>query len=418
MSNALAIAAVTATIRFLLENAVQADPTLTGAIVTSKPPDKARGTNTGRQLNIFMYQTQPNAAFRNSEIPQLARRGESGTVPLALNLFYLITAYGEEQRDDEEVMGHHLLGRAMSKLHDHSLLGAEEIRNAYPDNDLYQQIERVRMTLEHTTIDEISKLCTAFQTPYRLSTFYHVAVVLIDSGREPRSPLPVLTRGVEAHSTLIPPYPTIEELDLPVKQNAIRLGETLKIKGHNLDGVTGIRLSNPHLPAPLILVPAAGATASEITVGIQNQSGGQAGGAAAVQTPELVAGIYSLAVIVRRVDEPADRTTNEVPLLLAPKITSPIASRPFARDATGNVTITLTCEPRVLPEQRVSLLVGDRAIPAAPHPTQTDSLSFTLTNAVPGQYFVRLRVDGVDSLLIDQSTTIPAFDTSQKVTIT
>jgi hypothetical protein len=72
----------------------------------------------------------------------------------------------------------------------------------------------------------------------------------------------------------------------------------------------------------------------------------------------------------------------------------------------------------VLPEQRVSLLIGDRAIPADPHPIQTNSLSFTLTNAVPGKYFIRLRVDGVDSLLIDQSATLPKFDILQMVTIT
>jgi hypothetical protein len=415
MSNPLAIAAVTAAIRFLLERAVGQDQALGGTSITTKPPDKARGTNTNKQLNLFMYQTQPNAALRNSEIPQLAKRGESGTVPLALNLFYLITAYGDEQREDEEVIGHHLLGRAMSVLHDHCLLGTDEIRNAYPGNDLYQQIERVRITLEHTTIDEISKLCTAFQTPYRLSSFYHVSVVLIDSGRELRSPLPVLMRGPkdqgwESHTSLIPPYPAIDELELPPRQNSIRLGETVKIKGHDLDGVTGIRFSNPNLTTPLILAPTVGATASEITVGIQNPAG---------QAVEFVAGIYSLAVIVHRPNEPDERTTNEVPVLLAPRITSLSPSPPpFGRDATGTVTITLMCEPRVLPEQRVSVLIGDRAIVANPHPTLTDSLSFTLPNAVPGKYFVRLRVDGVDSLLIDQSTTIPVFDPSQVVTIT
>jgi hypothetical protein len=118
------------------------------------------------------------------------------------------------------------------------------------------------------------------------------------------------------------------------------------------------------------------------------------------------------------VDEPADRTTNEAPLLLAPRIITPITPDTFARDAAGNVTIALTCEPRVLPEQRVSCLIGDRVIAANPHPNLTDSLSFTLPNAVPGQYFVRLRVDGVDSLLIDQSATLPKFDILQMVTIT
>jgi hypothetical protein len=410
MSNALAIAAVTSTLRFLLDNAIQADPDLTGAVVTSKPPDKARGPNTGRQLNLFMYQSQPNAAFRNSEIPQLAKRGETGTAPLALNLFYLLTAYGEEQRADEEVMGHHLLGRAMSVLHDHPLLGADEIRNAYPGNDLYQQVERVRITLEHTTIDEISKLCTAFQTPYRLSSFYHVAVVLIDSGRELRSPLPVLTRGpndqgVSSQPSLIPPYPTLDELELPAKQNAIRLGETLTIKGHDLGGTTGIHLANPRLAAPKTVAPEPGATASAIKVALPD-------------TPaEWMAGVYSLSVAVRKAGEPMDRMSNELPLLLAPKITA-ITPNPAARDFAGNVTITLTCKPEIGPEQRVSLLLGDRAISADPHPAQTASLSFKVTAISPGDYFLRLRVDGVDSLLVNKLTVPPAFDPSQKLTIT
>ena len=73
MSNPLAIAAVTSTLRFLLDNSIQADPGLTGTLVTSKPPDKARGDNTGKQLNLFLYQPQPNAAFRNSEIQQQAK---------------------------------------------------------------------------------------------------------------------------------------------------------------------------------------------------------------------------------------------------------------------------------------------------------------------------------------------------------
>src|SRR5687768_9928074 len=123
MSNALAIAAVTSTMRFLLENAIQPDSALSGTLVTTKPPDKARGTNTGGQLNLFLYQPQPHASFRNSEIPHRATPGETGVPPLALNLFYLATAYGEEQRTDEEVMSHHLLGMAMRVLHDHPLLG-------------------------------------------------------------------------------------------------------------------------------------------------------------------------------------------------------------------------------------------------------------------------------------------------------
>ena len=415
MSNALAIATVTSTMRFLLENSIQADPALTGALVTTKPPDRARGTNTGRQLNLFLYQPQPNAAFRNSEIPQQARSGESGPPPLALNLHYLITAYGEEQRADEEVTSHHLLGRAMITLHDHPLLGAEEIRNAFPDNDLHQQIERVRITMQPMTVDEISKLWSAFQTPCRLSSFYQVAVVLIESARQLRAPLPVLTRGrddsgVISQPGLIPPYPAIDELTPPARQNAVRLGDLppdnlLTISGHHLDGATvRVRLTNVHLPAPKILTPEPGATSSEIKVALPDQPA------------EWVAGIYLLAIIVRKADEPADRTTNELPLLLAPRIMG-ITPNPATRDAGGNVTLTLTCKPEIGPDQRASLLLGDREIPANIHPAQTGSLNFNVRTATPGDYFLRLRVDGVDSLLINKLATPPVFDPLQKVTI-
>ena len=411
MSNALAIAAVTATLRFLLEKSIQADPDLPGTLVTAKPLDKARGTHTGRQLNLFLYQSQVNAAFRNSEIPQQAKSGETGIPPLALNLYYMITAYGEEQRMDEEVASHHLLGRAMSTLHDHPLLGADEIKNALDGNDLYRQIERVRFTLQPMAVDEISKLWSAFQTPCRLSAFYEAAVVLIESTRASRTPLPVLTRGkddkgVASQTELIPPYPAIEALMPPAQQSALRLGETLKISGHHLDGTNvRARFTNVFLSAPKILIPEPGATAAVIEVKLPDLPA------------EWFAGFYSLAVLVRKTDELTDRTTNEVPLLLAPRIIT-ITPNPAARDGSGNVTLNLTCKPQVAPEQRVNLLIGDREIPANPHPAQTDSLGFLIKTVTPGDYFVRLRIDGVDSLLIDKSAVPPVFDTTQKVTIT
>ena len=36
----------------------------------------------------------------------------------------------------------------------------------------------------------------------------------------------------------------------------------------------------------------------------------------------------------------------------------------------------------------------------------------------PGSYFVRLRADGVDSLLVNKAVTPPVFDSIQKVTVT
>ena len=64
--------------------------------------------------------------------------------------------------------------------------------------------------------------------------------------------------------------------------------------------------------------------------------------------------------------------------------------------------------------------MGDRQLPLA-ESTQivgkTDTLNFNIETMPPGEYFLRLRVHGVDSLLVDSSVTPPVFDSSQKVTL-
>ena len=405
MSNFLAIATVTATLRNLLTQGVTAD--LPDATVTTKPMDKARNNDGGNQINLFLYHTVPNAAWRNMDMPRQVKPGETGQPPLALNLYYLITAYG---RDNDDVFGHRLLGRAMSILHDHPLLGAAEIEAALPGNDLHEQVERVRITPEPVSLEEMSKVWTTFQAQYRVSAAYQVSVVLIESTRPTRTPLPVLTRGpkdegVISQPDLTPPFPTLEAVGLPNQQPSARLGDVLTISGHHLGGDSvGVRFMNPHLTAPIQVATLAGRTATEITVQLPDDPA------------NWPAGFYTLAAVVSRAGEP-DRTTNELPLSVAPRILT-IVPNPAARDASGNVTLTLTCKPQVRPEQRVALLLGDREVLAQPHPVQTDTLEFLVTAAPVGEHFVRLRVDGVDSLLVDRSVTPPVFDVTQKVTIT
>jgi len=411
MSNSLAIAAVTATLRNLLFQGVNADADLSGTAVTTRPPDKARGGNdNGNQINLFLYQTSPNAALRNADMPRQVKPGEIGQPPLALNLYYFMTAYGA---NDDDILGHHLLGRAMSVLHDHPLLGSDEIRNALAGNDLYSQLERVRITLQPLPLDDLSKLWTTFQTQYRITAAYQVAVVLIESERPLKAALPVLTRGpgdkgVAAQPDLTPPFPMIETVLPPNTQPSARQGDRLTISGHHLDG-TSVRLlfNNARLPQPIELTQLQSNTATEIQVVLPD----------AAIDPQAPAswpvGVYMVSAVIGQVDAP-DRTTNEVPFALAPRITIPAS---INRDGNGDATLNLTSSPEIWPEQRVALLLGDREVVAQPHLSQTDSLAFVITAATPGEFFVRLRVDGVDSLLIDRTGALPKFDASQKVTI-
>ncbi|MDQ6623105.1 MAG: DUF4255 domain-containing protein, partial [Verrucomicrobiota bacterium] len=354
------------------------------------------------RINLFLYQTQINPAWSNTLSPRQVKPNESGFPPLALDLFYLVSAH-EKTDGDSSVLAHRLLGRALLILHDHPLLGADEIRAVVPDNDLADQIERVRITPHAMSLEDLSKLWMIFQTGYRISAAYQVSLVLIDSRRSARTPLPVLTRGqddsgVKAQADLVPPFPTLLTLTLPDDQRSARIGDEVSLGGVHLGGDSvGVRFTTNRLTSPLETAAAGTDTEVKVTV------------------PDLPAGSCTVAVRISKAGQP-DQYTNEFPLQLAPRITSLAPTTA----AAGSLTLTVTCAPNVQPEQRASLLFRDREVLARPHAASTDTLTFVLNDLTPGDYFVRLRVDGVDSLLVIQTGTPPKpqFDPNQKVTIT
>jgi len=70
----------------------------------------------------------------------------------------------------------------------------------------------------------------------------------------------------------------------------------------------------------------------------------------------------------------------------------------------------------------VHLIVGGRTVPEARavtgDPVTGTALSFTVPRAPLGKHVVRLRVGGIDSLLIDRSQAKPQFDPTQTLTVT
>lgn len=416
MSNPLAIAAVTATLRDVLSRIAQQapgdpqhDPELVDTQVSTRPLDKARPSEQRNQLNLFLYQALPNPAFRNTSPPRAARPGETAPPPLALNLYYLLTAYG---RGSDDVLGHRLLGRAMSLLHDQTVLAPAELEAALLGNDLHQQVERVRINPYTPPLEEMSKLWSMAQTQYRLSVAYEVSVVLIDSTRSVRTPLPVLSRGaLESGSgmqpDLRPPFPTLTALVLPHRQPGARLGmdstpgDTLTLTGFNLAGDDAhLLLSHRLLAEPLLLTSRLEHSDTELRFQLP------------FAQKEWPTGLYTVSAVVRREGRP-DVTTNALPLSVVPQLL-----KLYVDDTGGSPLerkLFVTCVPPIWPQQRASLLLGDLELLAAPHPEHTDTLTFPLGTTPPGEYWVRLRVDGVDSLLVDYAATPLTFDKSQRV---
>src|ERR1051325_1430278 len=110
MSSPLAIAGVTAAIKDLLNDGLlNQDLSAAGSFtVTSLPPDRiATGEAEPNQLNVFLYQGTPNLGWRNAVLPSRDGGGARLTnAPLALDLHYLITAYGAEDLTAEILLGY------------------------------------------------------------------------------------------------------------------------------------------------------------------------------------------------------------------------------------------------------------------------------------------------------------------------
>lgn len=420
MSNELAIAAVTATLRNLVTVGIGTD--VANAIVTAQPPDEVKSTDND-VINIFLYQTTIDAAWRNMDMPRQIKPGEKGFPPLALNLFYLVTAYGRNPGPPAapDLISHKLLGRAMRALHDHPLLKSAELKSALSGNDLYDQIEHVRITQQPLSLDEMSKLWTTFQSKYRISAAYQVAVVLIESTLETTTPLPVLTRGekdrgVDAQANLLQPYPTLTELVLPAKtQSTAQAGDEITLHGHHLNGDSMIaRFTTSRLPDPILSKALAAVTTtdfSDVKIKIPDD---------AVDPTKWVPGYYTVALVITRTinGKTETRSTNELSFALAPKIS--IVNPVDHKVSDGNFTLTVTSDPTVALEQRVSLLFAAGEVAHATRAAKTDPFAFVIapTAAMIGANPIRLRVDGVDSMVVDYTKQPPEFLANQKVNIT
>jgi len=410
MSNALAIAAVSAVLRSLLNNAMtdQAISTTVGSpvTVTALPPDRIKtGDTEVPQLNIFLYHVASNAGWSNTDLPSRDTQGNRMTnPPLALDLFYLLSAYGKSDFDGEI-----LLGYAMQMLHETPVLPRAAIRTALGSaappgplaaSDLADQIEQIKITPQLMNIEEVWKLWTALQAPYRPTAAYRISTVLIQSSKPAKTALPVSSRNI---LLLQFRQPWIDSVTPPI----VSPGASITITGRNLSGLP------PKLNFGLgALVDPAVITDNSI-----------------VATPPagLPAGVNSVQVVQQiafgtQADPHNGFESNVAPFVLAPQITTP---QPISIQR-GN-TLTLAVNPPVGRVQRASLVLAERSIPIPPRPVTGPATTATLDFPIPadfpaGSYTVRIQIDGAQSALeIDQnpgSSTFGQLTGNPKIAIT
>lgn len=441
MSSALAIAGVTQILRDLLnEGVIDGDVSaVIGASVAVRalPPDRLQtvASPDGPLINLFLHQVTRNPGWANAGLPARAPDGRRvSSPPLALDLHYLLSAYGFD-----ELHGEILLGYALQILDEHPVLGRGAIRTALApavpiggglppalqalgETGLADQIEQLKISPEPLDTEAMSRIWTALQTNYRPSAGFVVTVVLVDRPQPARAALPVLrvgpdARGARVAPDVLPPLPEIAGIELPARQTSARLGETITVSGRNLDG-TGLAavFRNARLTAPLSLAPAAppAPTARAVRIDIPNDAAAAA---------DWIAGPLTVEIALVRPGESAPRRTNALPLLLAPR--ADFAGAAVTR--TGDVVeVSVDVVPEVRAGQVASMTAGDREAPAESFAgPAAGTLTFRFADLPAGTYPARLRVDGVDSWLLlrerpplppDFAPRPPAFDPTQEIT--
>ncbi|MEK7254755.1 MAG: DUF4255 domain-containing protein [Bacteroidota bacterium] len=433
MSSPLAIATVTHVMKDLLNDGLHNNDLSgglgAGVIVSSLPPDRVDtlpATETSR-LNLFMYMVTHNPGWRNEFLPHLNSKGDRvSNPPLALDLHYLLTAYGSHELHHEI-----LLGYGMLLLHENPVLTREAIQKSLTPatsvtpgtlpaelqmlstSGLAEQIELIKISPETLNTEEISRLWTAFSAKYRPFGAYVATVVLIESKKKSKSALPVR----QANLKVIPfRKPSIEKIsskadstpNTPIVENQkILPGYFLVLDGVNLSGeVVSVNFSGVE-----VTPPAADITDQRIMVQLPNT---------------LKAGVQGVQVVHRLdlgtpVEPHQGFSSNVQAFVLNPKIT---AAPTFASNA-----VDLTVDPAIRPSQQVVLLLNqlNPTPPALPvthsflmpamdfDATPTGNISIPVTGVLPGEeYLVRIQVDGAESHLETDAT--GAF-ISPKVTI-
>lgn len=415
MSTALALAGVTAVLRdvidaWLVEQNANAALNGQNAEVTAVAPDtiETSGSNVAPRLNLYLHQATQNPSWRNVDLPSRDERGARRTSPpLVLDLHYLLTAYGPQELQAEV-----LLGLGMQVLHEIPVLSREEIESRLPPqlrpSRLGSQIELVKIVPASMTIDEISKLWTAIQSHYRPTAAYTASVVLIESPSVARAPLPVLTRGkldlatnreagVDVRASLVPPVPGITAVRPPNNQSTAILGDTIVLEGHDLGGIhRTVLLECPRMGFSREIDALPGTEDGQIRFEIPDEP-------AAIPVGE-----YTLRAQLLRPGESERRETTPMPLRIAPVIDTPLPMN-LARNAQGDVSVALAFRPNVMAGQQISLLLGSREVAPTAHATPTGNLTFDVVRAAAGPQLVRLRIDGLDSQVVDTTAMPPRF---------
>ncbi|MEI6340902.1 MAG: DUF4255 domain-containing protein [Verrucomicrobiota bacterium] len=439
MSNAFAIAAVSAALRGLLTRQLASAQSVgivsSQASVTAQPPDRIDITSQTppTRLNLFLYDVVPNPGLANEWLATHGTDGARLTNPvLALDLFYLISAFGSVDFETEILLGHAML--AMQESPGLSRAAIRRLLDPAPPDatgrlprtfrtravELAEQTERITITHQPISNDAMSRIWSSLQGHYRPSATYRVSVVLLEGNRPTRTPFPVLSRGTTIHPDLLPSIPTLLAVEPPAGRTALLPTDVVRLLGHVLNG-TGARVVLRQMTGVREIAVVIGNVAGSTETAFDLSTATPAG--------SMAAGSWQLSYEVTPPGASRARRTNELAVTLAPVVTWPATpTAGISVAAPGQLEMEFTVNPPLRAGQQVSVFVGGEEWPA--FTVASDTSNPVLRGPLPApmlapgsRHLFRLRVDGAESETIrrpqtaDPPGTPPGFEPTAEIVV-
>lgn len=437
MSNALALAGVTAVLQYYFTNlylnvAGSFPSTVTVSCLAPDQVQKLIENSTPdseNQVNLFMHQVTHNAAWRNVDLASMSADGKRWLTspPLALDLHYLLTVYGSEYWQAEA-----LLGYALMMMHQAPVLTRADIANAitmltnppfpatppYPGNTLTavlnttglaDQIEMIKITPESMSREELAWLWTALKADYRPTFPFRVSVVLLQPVQTTSLALPVVLRPNPQAVTMSPAQ--ILAVQPPTGKTAAQPGDPVIITGEFLSGAARVSLSNARYGV-------------QFTIPVTSQANSVSFSLPADTTGQYPAGVYDLAVqFMDPTNTLVQQTTNTLPFAVAPALPATQTATTAASGSTGLMVTINGFSPQIWEGQDVVLALSTLTAPyisasaqaqpfvGPPGSPAATTLSFLFDNTLPTStgLVARLLVDGVTSALTVNPSSTPPF---------
>jgi hypothetical protein len=410
----LDLSLVTKTLIEIVKRAIAASPAKPGGTlnITALPPDRLEDLDNA--VGIYLYHFVEEGTLKNHVWPNRPQP-PLRNAPIALNLHYVISSHSTATESEGPYREQLLMGLATKALHDFPIVKDDTEVGGFKvmHPSMIGGDNKIHIALRHIPINEAVSYWTAGSKALRLSTYYEVAVVLLEPEEPTKASGRVLTYGVDTFvgglprldgsrntiSFTIPGETSARSVELSPAQAAIGDSFTLSGRGFG-SGTLDLFVRGPGVPQAVSVGSTWGASAfgDEITATVQPTIG----------LAPSVPGTYAASLRIIRTTTLANGTThqavvasNETPFQIVPAVTAIGAASPAGLfSVTGRIFQGAAVDDVRASIGSAELKAGTGVLNAGEFevktPTQIDMR--IPAGASPGQWLpVRVMINGSES---------------------